>query len=237
MSVLIESLKKHSSKYGIPLSPEQLLKFSLYADMLLDWNGRVNLTAITDPEEIAVKHFLDSLLLLKAVRLPEGARLIDVGTGAGFPGLPIKIARPDIELTMIDSNSKRTAFLQEAAATMGLSAKVIHGRAEDLGRKAELRERFDFAAARAVAALPILCEYCMPFVKEKGLFAALKGPGAQAEGNAAATAIKELGGRLTRVESFELPNAHCRTIVLIEKISQTSSKYPRTPQKIAKKPL
>ncbi len=237
MSTVIESLKNYSSEYEISLSREQLRQFSLYADRLIEWNGRVNLTAITEPGEIVVKHFLDSLLLLKAAKLPEGAKLVDVGTGAGFPGLPVKIARPDIGLTLLDSSGKRTAFLQAAADALEVSARVIHGRAEDLGREPGLRERYDIATARAVAALPTLCEYCMPFVKEGGVFAALKGPGAKAEADAAAAAIKELGGRLLSVADYELPNAHRRSIVLIEKISQTPPKYPRTPQKIAKKPL
>jgi 16S rRNA (guanine(527)-N(7))-methyltransferase RsmG len=235
--MIIETLEKYSAKYGIPLTHEQLRQFALYAEMLVDWNARMNLTAITEPEEIAVKHFLDSLLLLKSVEIPEGESVIDVGTGAGFPGLPLKIARPDLRLTLLDSSAKRVAFLREASAALGVAAGAIQGRAEELGQKPEHRERYGLVTARAVAALPVLCEYCLPFARNGGIFAAPKGPGIRAEAEEAKPAIAKLGGKIKSIEDLELPNQNRRTIVLVQKISQTPPEYPRTHAKIAKRPL
>lgn len=231
------SLGEYARQYEIPLTPEMLEKFEIYSEMLLEWSGKMNLTAITEPQEIAVKHFLDSLLLLKAVELPQNASLIDVGTGAGFPGIPLKIARPDLRVTLLDSLNKRTVFLTEVSNALNQSNSIIHGRAEQSGRSPELREQFDFATARGLAALPALCEYCMPFVKPGGCFAALKGPGIHAEAENAANAISELGGVLFEIKSYKLPLDNNRTIVLVKKISHISAKYPRMSVKIAKKPL
>jgi 16S rRNA (guanine(527)-N(7))-methyltransferase RsmG len=231
------TLKKFATEYGIPLSDLQLRQFAFYAETLVDWNTRMNLTAITEPEEIAVKHFLDSLMLLKRADIPEGASVIDVGTGAGFPGLPLKIARPDLRLTLLDSSAKRVGFLREVAEALGVAAEAIHGRAEELGQKPERREQYGLVTARAVAALPLLCEYCLPFVQVGGVFAALKGPGIRAEAEDATLAIAKLGGKLQSIEEFELPNRNSRTIVLVQKISQTPPEYPRTHAKIAKRPL
>jgi 16S rRNA (guanine(527)-N(7))-methyltransferase RsmG len=232
-----KTLETHATKYDIPLTPEQLRHFALYAELLLDWNTRMNLTAITEPEEIAVKHFLDSLLLLKCTEIPENESVIDVGTGAGFPGLPLKIARPDLRLTLLDSSAKRVTFLREVANALGLEAEAIHGRAEEQGQKPEHRERYGLVTARAVAALPVLCEYCLPFVRVGGVFAALKGPGIHAEAEDAKAAITRLGGKLQAIEEIELPNLNRRTIVLVQKISQTPAEYPRAHAKIAKRPL
>jgi 16S rRNA (guanine(527)-N(7))-methyltransferase RsmG len=231
------TLETHAASYGISLAPEQLRQFALYAEMLLDWNTRMNLTAITEPEDIAVKHFLDSLLLLKRADIPEGECVIDVGAGAGFPGLPLKIARPDLRLTSLDSSAKRVGFLREAAGALGFAAEAIHGRAEELGQKPEYRGQYGLVTARAVAALPVLCEYCLPFARVGGVFAALKGPGIRAEAEDAASAIARLGGKLKTIAEFELPNQNSRTIVLVQKISQTPPEYPRTHAKIAKRPL
>jgi 16S rRNA (guanine(527)-N(7))-methyltransferase RsmG len=217
--------------------PEQLRQFSRYAELLVDWNTRMNLTAITEPGEIAVKHFLDSLLLLKCMGLPEGESVIDVGTGAGFPGLPLKIARPDLRLTLLDSSAKRIGFLQEAAKALGVEAEAIHGRAEELGQKPERRERYGLVTARAVAALPVLCEYCLPLARLGGTFAALKGPGLGEEAEAARHAIARLGGKVKAIEELELPNRNRRAIVLVQKISQTPAGYPRSHANIAKRPL
>ena len=223
--------------YGIPLPDEAAGKFAVYQELLLDWNSRMNLTAITDPDEIVVKHFLDSLLLLNAVNLPSGAAIIDVGAGAGFPGVPLKLARSDLKLTLLDSLRKRTLFLEELSHQLGQSNEIIHARAEQLARDSAYREAFDVATARAVAGLPALCEYCLPFVKPGGVFAAMKGPDCSAETAQSANAIRELGGELVGIKSFSLPNDHHRAVVLIKKISQTPPKYPRTGVKIAKTPL
>jgi 16S rRNA (guanine(527)-N(7))-methyltransferase RsmG len=231
------TLETHAASNGIPLEPEQLRQFALYAEMLLEWNKRMNLTAITEPEDIAIKHFLDSLLLLKCVKPPQGESVIDVGTGAGFPGLPLKIARPDLRLTLLDSSAKRVCFLQAAAKALGIEAEAIQGRAEELGQKPGHREGYGLVTARAVAALPVLCEYCLPLARPGGTFAALKGPGIGAEAEAAMPAIAKLGGRLQAIKELELPRQNRRAIVLVQKISQTPAGYPRVHAKIAKRPL
>lgn len=237
MGITSPKLKEYAEQYEIRLTPEMLAQFELYSSMLLEWNQKINLTAIIEPDEIIVKHFLDSLLLLKAVDLPPNAALIDVGTGAGFPGVPLKIARPDLKLTLLDSLNKRVAFLSGLSDALGQSNSIIHGRAEQQGHLSGLRESFDCATARGVAPLPALCEYCMPFVRPGGFFAALKGPDVFPEAESSAKAISELGGELVQIKSYNLPLDNKRTIVLIKKISHMSTKYPRTSVKITKKPL
>ena len=166
-------------QFEIELSTQAAEQLDTYAQLLVEWNGKMNLTAITDPQGIVFKHFVDSLLLLKAVELPQGSSLIDVGAGAGFPSMPVKIVRPDLAVTMLDSLQKRLTFLEEVSRQLELDCTFIHARAEDGGREKKLRERFDFATARAVAHLRELAEYCLPYVKVGGYFVALKGPGAQ----------------------------------------------------------
>ena len=223
--------------FGIRLTGDQLDKFAAYAAFLVDYNEKVNLTAITDGEGIATHHFADSLLLLTALHLPEGSSLIDVGSGAGFPGVVVKMVRPDIRLTLLDSLNKRIAFLTELSALLGQADNVlVHGRAEEEAQ-GTMREQYDFATARAVAGLPALCEYCLPFVRVGGHFAALKGPGADDELRAAAHAMELLGGGNPRMARRELPSGDQRGIVLIEKMSQTPTKYPRQRIKIPKNPL
>ena len=162
-------------QFEIELSTQAAEQLDTYAQLLVEWNGKMNLTAITDPQGIVFKHFVDSLLLLKAVELPQGSSLIDVGAGAGFPSMPVKIARPDLAVTMLDSLQKRLTFLEEVSRQLELDCTFIHARAEDGGREKKLRERFDFATARAVAHLRELAEYCLPYVKVGGYFVALKG--------------------------------------------------------------
>jgi len=180
----------------LPLTEEMAARLDLYAQLLVDWNQKINLTAITEPKDIVVKHFLDSLLLTKAVQLPQGASLIDVGTGAGFPSVPVAVLRGDIKLTLLDSLNKRLVFLQELCGQIGVAACCVHARAEDGGRDKKLREQFDFACARAVANLRDLSEYCLPFVKVGGAFIALKGPDWQEELAEGKNAIGTMGGRL-----------------------------------------
>lgn len=237
MRIISQILKQNAGEYGITLSTEALEKFELYARMLVEYNEKVNLTAITQPEEIAVKHFLDSLLLIKAVDVPENAAVIDVGTGAGFPGIPLKIVRPDLRLTLLDSLNKRVTFLTELSDALGQQNRVIHGRAEQCGREAGLREEYYLATARGVAALPALSEYCLPFVKPDGLFAAMKGPEVEQEAEAAQKALYLLSAELLGIKRYNLPGNQGRTIVLIKKISRLSPKYPRTAVKITKTPL
>ena len=222
---------------GITLSDGQAARLEKYAELLCERNEQVNLTAITDPEGIAVKHFFDSIYPFTLFELPEGASLIDVGTGAGFPSCPLRVWREDIRLTLLDSLNKRINFLNELSDAIGLEADCVHGRAEEFGRKPDYRERFDIATARAVANLTDLCEYCLPFVKVGGLFAALKGSSGGEELENAKPAIKLLGGRTEKVIEYTLPGGDGRTLILIKKLSPTPAKYPRNAGQMKKRPL
>lgn len=237
MGIISEMLERYAVDYGLTLPTGALAGFELYARMLVEYNKKVNLTAITQPEEIAVKHFLDSLLLLKAVEIPEGSAVIDVGTGAGFPGIPLKLARPDLRLTLLDSLNKRVKFLSELSSALGQENRIIHGRAEQCGREHGLREEFYLATARGVAALPALGEYCLPFVKPGGVFAAMKGPEIEPEADNARRAFSLLSAEIIEIKRFDLTGDQKRTIVLVKKISRISPEYPRTSVKITKTPL
>lgn len=164
------------NSYGLGLTEKQYADLDKYAELLVDWNEKINLTAITDPEGITVKHFLDSLLIFKYVDIKDNSSYVDVGTGAGFPGIPMKIYRNDLDCTLIDSLNKRIIFLNDVSEKLYLPMKCIHFRAEDGGKKPDYREKYDISVARAVAALPVLCEYCVPYVKIGGNFIAMKGP-------------------------------------------------------------
>ncbi|MCM1329043.1 MAG: 16S rRNA (guanine(527)-N(7))-methyltransferase RsmG [Ruminococcus sp.] len=220
---------------GFDLTPARYAAFGRYAALLAEWNGKINLTGITDPRGISLKHFLDSVLPLKFLDVPEGAALIDVGTGAGFPGLPMKIMRNGISLTLLDSLNKRVNFLSEVCKAIELDSKCIHGRAEDFGRNSEYREKFDIAAARAVAAMPVLAEYCLPFVKVGGTFAALKGK--NEDYRESENAVKILGGEISEVKEYALPDGDGRTLICVKKIRETPGKYPRNSGQISKKTL
>lgn len=217
------------------LSPDAENKLSLYADTLCEWNEKMNLTAITEPEAIAVKHFADCIMLLKYVDIPKGASVIDIGTGAGFPGVVLKIVRPDIKLTLLDSLAKRITFLDALCEKLGIDAVTVHSRAED--GAVRFRETFDVAVARAVAEMRVLSEYCLPYVKVGGIFAAMKGQAAAEESDNALEAVRLLGGKITSVDVFSLADCGARGIITVKKISQTPTKYPRNPSKIAKQPL
>lgn len=230
-------LREHVASFGVSLDTSQLEAFDRYAALLVEWNKKMNLTAITEPGEIVVKHFVDSLTLLSVYPIPEGARLIDVGTGAGFPSVPLKIARPDLQLTLLDSLNKRIIFLRVLSEVLGQENECIHARAEEAGREALYREQYDCAVSRAVARLYELSEYCLPFVRVGGTFAALKGGDCTEECAEAARAIHQLGGEEAAVNRLQLPDGSGRAIVLIKKRSQTSTKYPRPHAKIAKNPL
>lgn len=225
------------SAFGITMPQGAAEKLDRYAQLLVEWNQKMNLTAITEPREIVYKHFVDSLLLLKAIELPQGASLIDVGTGAGFPSMPVKIAREDLKVTLLDSLQKRLTFLQEVNIQLGLDCTFIHARAEDGGKDKKLREQFDFASARAVAHLRELAEYCLPYVKVGGYFISLKGPEVEQEIREAKNAVATMGGRVEQVLHFSLPDDSGRSIVLIKKISHTPTSFPRTAAKMAKKPI
>ena len=170
------------SKYGLDLQRSVFEKLDCYAEFLVEYNEKVNLTAITEPSEILIKHFIDSILLSKHVDIPEKSRIIDVGTGAGFPSVPLKIYRPDINITLLDSLNKRIVFLEQLCDKLVIDADFIHGRAEDFSKLPEYREKFDFSCARAVANLPVLCELCLPYVKTGGVFIAMKTDGSELDG-------------------------------------------------------
>ena len=223
--------------YKITLSEEQISQLERYYELLCEWNEKINLTAITDPKGVAVKHFADSLSIFNYINVPQNARVIDVGTGAGFPGLVLKIARPDIKLTLLDSLQKRLNFLQVVCNELNLDSRLIHSRAEEGGQDLDLRESFDLVVSRAVAQLNILSEYCIPYVRLSGSFVAFKGD-ADGEIKSAKKAIGILGGKINNTFKFELPfEGGGRTLVEIEKESPTPDKYPRQNGKIKSKPL
>lgn len=233
----IEQLRAGAAGMHISLTDAQLAQFDRYAELLVAWNQKMNLTGITDPSGIVIRHFLDSLSVLACAPISTGASLIDVGTGAGFPGIPLKIARPDLRLTLLDSLNKRLTFLQTVMDALGLSAQIVHMRAEDGGRNPAMRAQYDVVTARAVAALPVLAEYCIPFAKKGGLFVAMKGPECEAECAASDRGIRILGGRIERTVPRTLDDGSGRTLVLIRKAAPTPPAYPRAGAKIAKSPL
>ena len=236
-------LSRCAAPYGVEVTAELADKLDTYAALLVEWNQKMNLTAITDPVGVTVKHFADSLTA--APLLPSGEfSLIDVGTGAGFPGVPLALYRSDCRLTLLDSLNKRLIFLETVCKELDLPVTLIHARAEEAGRKPELREQFDVATARAVAALPTLCEYCLPFVKVGGRFIALKGPDGGREQEQAARAVSLLGGKVTAADTLILPaqaeegvEPMERLLLQVDKVRPTPPAYPRPSAKIAKKPL
>ncbi len=245
MSEVIKSIvRDYSGREGLGLTGEQLTMLDTYASMLVKTNEVMNLTNITDDEGIAVRHFIDSLTLVPYIRAEQekagkkDLTVIDVGTGAGFPGVVLKIAMPELRLTLLDSLNKRLGFLNEVSTALGLTdVKTVHGRAEDAGRDKALREKYDISCARAVANLPVLCEYCLPFVKQGGAFLAMKGNVAEEE-QASSKAISVLGGRKEKTDKFLLPGTDMnRSIVVVRKIRPTPASYPRQAGKPSKNPL
>lgn len=232
-----EDLRKGAESFGLALDETALDRFDRYAEALAKTNKHLNLTAITDPEGIVTKHFLDSLSVLSVYSPKRSARCIDIGTGAGFPGSTLLIARPDLQMTLLDGTQKKLHFVEESLQSMGLYAKILHSRAEEAGQRLEYREQFDLATARAVANLRELSEYCLPFVKVGGTFIAMKSQKTEEEIAEAANAIHLLGGRIDTIHTFSLRDAGERTLILIKKVSQTPPKYPRPSAKIAKQPL
>lgn len=237
MEDIREILMVKAKKVGTKLTAEQADAFQIYMEMLLEWNEKINLTAITEPAEIVEKHFADSLTLLQACKIKPDAKVIDVGTGAGFPGIPLKIVRPDIQLTLLDSLNKRLVFLGEVCERLGLDSRRVHKRAEEAGLDKHMRESFDLVTARAVAPLQVLCEYCLPLVKMKGFFVAMKGPGAQEELDAAEKALDTLGGDDVKLVPMEDFGAGERNLVVVQKKSFTPKGYPRHGGTITKHPL
>lgn len=237
MDKISEILRAAAKEVNIELDEQADARFHTYLSLLLEWNEKMNLTAITEPELVAIRHFADSITLLHAVPLTGNEKIIDVGTGAGFPGVPLKILFPQIQLTLLDSLNKRLIFLTELLKGLDLQAQIVHARAEEGGRMPQHREQYDIATARAVASLNLLAEYCLPFVKVGGYFAAMKGPDVEHELKEAEHAISLLGGKVADVKSFTLPDGSGRSVVLVHKTAKTSDNYPRHGSKIAKKPL
>ncbi len=233
----IEKIIPLCEQFGLSLDKTAADRLNLYGNLLLSWNEKMNLTAITDPTDVLYKHFYDCLLFFKAVDVKQGAKVIDVGTGAGFPGMVLKIARPDIELTLLDGLNKRLVFLTDVLDKTGLSAHIVHMRAEEGGRKPEMREKYDIACARAVAALNVLCEYCLPFVRTGGLFVAMKGASAEDEAQQALSAYSLLGAQKPNIICETLTGNEKRAFVISKKSSQTPTKYPRQGSKISKNAL
>ena len=231
-NILINGMKS----LKIAFNDRQIDNFSKYSELLLEWNEKINLTAITDPDGIANKHFLDSILPLKHIEIPENASLIDVGTGAGFPGIPLKIMREDIELTLLDSLNKRINFLKETVSALNLKkCNCIHLRAEEGGRRPGMREHFDVAVSRAVSNLEVLSEYCLPYVKLGGIFIAFKSSELDEELKDSKAMIGNLGGTVKEVLKLDIPNTDLkRSFVIIEKTAHTPKSFPRTSARINK---
>ncbi|MEG1287482.1 MAG: 16S rRNA (guanine(527)-N(7))-methyltransferase RsmG [Clostridium sp.] len=224
---------------GIDTSDKMLDNLKIYRDMLADWNQHMNLTGIVDEKEVYIKHFLDSVSSIKNGYIKDGISLIDVGTGAGFPGLPLRICLENMEVTLLDSLNKRINFLQEVSKNVGIDdIKYIHGRAEDFGKMEEYREQYDVATARAVAGLPILMEFCVPFIKVGGYFVCLKGPNANLELEESKAAMEVLGIEFIEKIDAKLPESDLNhNILVFKKIKNTPEKYPRKAGKPSKNPI
>lgn len=238
MKNIKEIIQPILSDFKINLDDTAYDRLQKYFEILVDYNSKVNLTAITDVEGVAIKHFADCLEVFNYVDIKKGAKVIDVGTGAGFPGVVLKIARPDIELCLLDSLNKRLVFLDTLLNKLGLDAELVHSRAEEGARKAQMRDSFDFAFSRAVARLNVLSEYCLPYVKTGGAFVSLKGPDIDEEIKQAQNAFRVLNAKAENVYKFNLPcDGSQRAIVVVRKCSSTPKQYPRVSAKIKTKPL
>ena len=238
-----ELLQKSFASINIELTDEQTQQFLLYADLLCEWNEKINLTTITDFPEIVIKHFVDSLMISQSSNVSRetlaNGKIIDVGTGAGFPGIPLKIIYPNAKITLLDSLNKRVTFLNQVISELHLKKiTAIHGRAEELGRNPEHREHYELCVSRAVANLSTLSEYCLPLVRRGGYFVAYKSGNIKEEVAAADKAVNVMGGKFTEIEMFQLPNTDIqRSLVPIRKTSPTPKKYPRKAGTPAKQPL
>ena len=223
--------------FEITVDEDAFSRLDTFAEMLIETNKSFNLTAIKEPDDVTVKHFADCLSIFKYVDISENAKVIDVGTGAGFPGLVLKLYRPDIQMTFLDSTKKRLGFIENVLNECGIKGDILHMRAEEAAQLSKYREKYDFATARAVAALPVLSEYCLPFVKVGGSFVSMKSAESNEEISEAKKAINILGGKIEEDILFDLVENMPRRIIRIRKNSQTPTKYPRPSAQISKKPL
>ena len=234
-----ELLKKGITEFNIDVDEKMIDDFSIYREILVEWNQKMNLTGIEDEKEVFIKHFLDSVSIFKNGYIKDNMKVIDVGTGAGFPGLPMKIAKRSLDVTLLDSLNKRINFLQEVCKKIYIDdVEFIHGRAEDFGQDENYREQYDIATARAVAGLPVLMEFCVPFVKVGGYFICLKGPNADLELEESKKAMETLGVKFIEKIDIKLPEIELNhNILVFEKIQNTPSKYPRKAGKPSKEPI
>ncbi len=233
--LLINGLKE----LNIEASEDKLKKLIVFKDIMLEWNEKINLTAITDEREVFIKHFLDSATCISTGYIKEGMMVIDVGTGAGFPGVPVKILKDGLSMTLLDSLNKRVTYLNEVVSKLALDeTSTMHARAEEAGSSKVHRQSYDIVLSRAVASMNVLCEYCMPFTKVGGYFLCQKGPDIKDELEEARSAIKVLGGRVKEVREYKLPFSDImHNIIVIEKVADTPTKYPRKPGKPAASPI
>lgn len=235
----VSLLRGGAAKLGVNVGENEVVVYQKYLDILLEWNSKVNLTAIKEPDEIVVKHFLDSIAVLPHLPAEGSISMLDVGTGAGFPGVPIKIAENRVNVVLLDSLKKRVSFLQHLITELSLdNITIVHGRAEDLGHVDKFRDRFDVVISRAVAKLSVLAELCLPFVKVGGFFIAYKGPKAQEEIWEAGNSLEVLGGKVGKLLRIVLPgDVDERVLVFVEKLRVTPDRYPRKAGVPEKRPL
>lgn len=233
----LRHVKQKAQEIGYTLQEEQLEQFFTYKELLIEWNKKMNLTAIEQEEDIITKHFIDSLSI--ATYIPDTAKVIDIGTGAGFPGIPLKILKKDLSITLLDSLNKRITFLEEVIRNLSLeNIQAVHARAEELAHKEEYREQYDIAVSRAVAPMHTLLEYMLPYVKIGGKCICMKGPNLQEESKDLQNCLETLGGKIEKIEEIVLPKTEIkRNIMLIKKENKTPKKYPRNPGMPSKKPL
>lgn len=235
----IDILKKGIEDFGLEASEKVLNDFQEYKELLVEWNQKMNLTGIEDEKEVFIKHFLDSISAVTKGYIQNGMSLIDVGTGAGFPGMPLRICLPELKVTLLDSLNKRINFLQEVSSKLSIDdIEFIHGRAEDFGKNEDYREKYDIATARAVAGLPVLMEFCVPFIKVGGYFVCLKGPNANLELEESKKAMEVLGVEYIEKIDVKLPESDLNhNILIFKKVKNTPSKYPRKAGKVSKNPI
>lgn len=233
----LRHVKQKAQEIGYTLQEEQLEQFFTYKELLIEWNKKMNLTAIEQEGDIITKHFIDSLSI--ASYIPDTAKVIDIGTGAGFPGIPLKILKKDLSITLLDSLNKRITFLEEVIRNLSLeNIQAVHARAEELAHKEEYREQYDIAVSRAVAPMHTLLEYMLPYVKIGGKCICMKGPNLQEESKDLQNCLETLGGKIEKIEEIVLPETEIkRNIMLIKKENKTPKKYPRNPGMPSKKPL
>lgn len=232
-------LNEASNNVGLDFNEKKYQQFMRYKDLIKEWNEKINLTAIKEDEDIVKKHFIDSMKVFKFDGLKDAKNVIDIGTGGGFPGIPMKIMKPEINIVLLDSLNKRIKFLNEVIKDLELkNISAIHGRAEDFAQEHQYREKFDVAVSRAVANLTVLSEYCIPYIKVGGFFVAMKGPAAEEEIKCSQNAIRKLGGRIEHIEKVQIEDSDLKhNLIIISKISGTHRQYPRKAGIVSKNPL